>query len=117
MRTTLDIDDDILAAAKDLAKAEGRTMGQVISELARRGLTQPSFAGHPGLAEPAARFEMDSWPTFPQRDGPPVTRALIERIQDELDREDATPFDQATGQPKTGQPRTSQSGQSGKSGQ
>ena len=108
MRTTLDIDDDILAAAKDLAKAEGRTMGQVISELARRGLTQPSFAGQPGLAEPAAHFEMDAWPTFPRRDGPPVTSEMIERIEDELDLEDTTAFDHATGQSRTGQPRTSQ---------
>ena len=103
MRTTLDIDDDILAAAKDLAKAEGRTMGQIISELARRGLTQPRFAGQPGLAEPAAHFEMDAWPTFPRRDGPPVTSEMIERIEDALDLEDATPFDHVTGQPITGQ--------------
>ena len=100
MRTTLEIDGDVLAAAKDLAKAEGRTMGQVISELARRGLTQPSFSGLPGLAEPTALFELDAWPTFPQRDGPPVTSELIERIEDELDLEDATLFDHATGTPR-----------------
>ncbi len=40
MRTTLDIDDDILQAAKELARAEKKTAGQVLSELARRGLTQ-----------------------------------------------------------------------------
>ena len=80
-------------------------MGQVISELARRGLTQASFAGAPGLSEPAAHFEMDAWPTFPQRDGPPVTSEMIERIEDELDREDAVPFDHATGQPIAGQKR------------
>jgi hypothetical protein len=39
MRTTLDIDDDILRAAKDVARREGRTAGQVISTLARRALT------------------------------------------------------------------------------
>ena len=105
MRTTLDIDDDILAAAKDLAKAEGRTMGQVISDLARRGLTAPSriagpgHIGAPGLAEPAAAFLMDDWPTFPDRDGPPVTSAMIERIEDELDLEDATPYDHAADRP------------------
>ena len=41
MRTTLDIDDDILQAAKELARAEKKTAGQVLSELARKGLTQP----------------------------------------------------------------------------
>jgi hypothetical protein len=37
-RTTVSIDDDILAAAKALARAEGRSVGAVISDLARRGL-------------------------------------------------------------------------------
>jgi hypothetical protein len=39
MRTTLDIDDDILQAAKEIAATEGRTAGKVLSELARKGLT------------------------------------------------------------------------------
>ena len=39
MRTTLDIDDDILAAAKEIASARHTTAGQVISELARATLT------------------------------------------------------------------------------
>ncbi|MGD9588931.1 MAG: hypothetical protein AB7Q37_02300 [Pyrinomonadaceae bacterium] len=39
MRTTLDIDEDILQAAKELSRRRGRTAGSVISELARRGLT------------------------------------------------------------------------------
>jgi hypothetical protein len=105
MRTTIDIADDVLAAAKDLAKAEGRTMGDVISDLARRGLTAPSFQHAPsgnasaGFAEPAVAFDFSDWPSFPQRPGPLVTSDLIERIQDELDREDAMPFDHATNRP------------------
>jgi len=39
MRTTLDIDDDVLQAAKELAALHGKTAGQVVSELARRGLS------------------------------------------------------------------------------
>lgn len=39
MRTTLDIDDDVLGAAKERARAEGRTAGAVISDLARQSLT------------------------------------------------------------------------------
>jgi hypothetical protein len=38
MRTTLDIDEDVLQAAKELAATKGRTAGQVLSELARAGL-------------------------------------------------------------------------------
>ncbi len=39
MRTTLDIEDDVLAAAKDMARREHLTAGQVISRLARLALT------------------------------------------------------------------------------
>jgi hypothetical protein len=39
MRTTLDIQDDVLQAAKELAALQGKTAGQVISELARQALT------------------------------------------------------------------------------
>jgi hypothetical protein len=42
MRTTLDIEDDVLQAAKELAQREGGTTGQVISALARRGLASPA---------------------------------------------------------------------------
>jgi len=38
MRTTLDLDEDVLQAAKELAAARGVTAGQVVSELARKGL-------------------------------------------------------------------------------
>jgi hypothetical protein len=38
MRTTLDIDDDVLNAVKELAAARRTTAGQVISELARKAL-------------------------------------------------------------------------------
>jgi hypothetical protein len=38
MRTTLDIDDDVLQAAKEIAATEGRTAGKVLSDLARKGL-------------------------------------------------------------------------------
>jgi hypothetical protein len=43
MRTTLDIDDDVLQAAKELAAVYGKTAGQVVSELARRALS-PTMA-------------------------------------------------------------------------
>ena len=39
MRTTLELDDDLLAAAKQLAQQQGETVGQVISQLARKALT------------------------------------------------------------------------------
>lgn len=38
VRTTLDIDTDVLQAAKEIAASEGKSTGKVLSELARRGL-------------------------------------------------------------------------------
>ena len=42
MRTTLELDDDLLQVARQLAAQRGTTMGQVISELARQGLAPKS---------------------------------------------------------------------------
>ena len=41
MRTTLDIEEDVLQAARELAQREGSTAGRILSLLARRGLTMP----------------------------------------------------------------------------
>jgi hypothetical protein len=41
VRTTLDIADDVLQAAKELAAAQGCTTGEMLSALARKGLTRP----------------------------------------------------------------------------
>ncbi|MBU6402732.1 MAG: antitoxin [Verrucomicrobia bacterium] len=38
MRTTVTLDDDVFEAAKALAQASGKQLGQVLSHLARRGL-------------------------------------------------------------------------------
>jgi hypothetical protein len=39
MRTTLEIDDDLLITAKQLARERGETLGHIISDLARKSLT------------------------------------------------------------------------------
>ena len=41
MRTTLDIDDDVLQAAKDRARHQGTSAGRIISDLARAGDGKP----------------------------------------------------------------------------
>jgi hypothetical protein len=46
MRTTLDIEDDVLQAAKDLAQRQGVKTGKIISERARRGLADNSINKH-----------------------------------------------------------------------
>jgi hypothetical protein len=44
MRTTLDLDPDVLQAAKELAAARKTTAGKVLSELVRRALETPKAA-------------------------------------------------------------------------
>jgi hypothetical protein len=42
VRTTLEIDDDVLAAARELARGRGESIGAVVSALARAGLAPTS---------------------------------------------------------------------------
>ena len=102
MRTTLDIDEDVLAAAKELARAEGRTMGEVISDLARKGLTQPCRAG---FAEARAGFgeQTSEWPAFPvlpNRTGRIVTTEDVKRIQFDTELEDGVAWDHEADKPR-----------------
>jgi predicted transcriptional regulator len=76
MRTTLDIDDEVLAAAKALAKRSRRTAGQVISELVRQALTHSPA---PQAAEPEARY---GFRPFAPR-GAIVTDEAIDRLRDD----------------------------------
>jgi len=46
MRTTIDLDSEILAAAKKLAAAQSQSVGRVISELARAGLEARASRAH-----------------------------------------------------------------------
>ena len=50
MRTTLDIEDDVLAAAKELARRQGVSAGQVVSRLLRSALTGEAPAQRSGTA-------------------------------------------------------------------
>lgn len=42
MRTTVDLDEDVLLAAKELALTQASTLGAVLSRLARKGLESPA---------------------------------------------------------------------------
>lgn len=44
MRTTLNIDDDVLFAAKDFARRDKKTLDEVISEWSRSALQNPALA-------------------------------------------------------------------------
>jgi len=51
MRTTLNLDGDVLRTARAIARADGRPLGDVVSELMRRGLrpTEPRLADEHGF--------------------------------------------------------------------
>ena len=80
MRTTLDIADDVLQAAKERARRENKTAGEVISELARAALTSPpATAVHPKAAEPRALYGIRPF----ARRGTLVTNELIDRLRED----------------------------------
>ena len=73
MRTTLDIDTDVLMAVKEVSRQRRTTMGQVLSDLARQALTrQVDTINKHGL------------PQFPVRpDAGVVTLELVNQLRDE----------------------------------
>lgn len=74
MRTTLDIDEDILEAAKELGRRRGRTAGQIVSDLLRQAL-------RPAATEGRIR---NGVPLITRRHGAPVmTMALVNQLRDE----------------------------------
>jgi hypothetical protein len=77
MRTTLDIDDDVLRAAKDLARRERKTAGKMISELVRRALGAAPTAS--AAKEPKAVHGLRP---FPKRGGI-VTNELIDKLRED----------------------------------
>ena len=81
MRTTLRLDDDVLAAAKVLARQQRQPIGSVISSLVRQALAAP-HAGRTPATEPASRNGLPLLPV--RRDGAPVDLALVNSLRDEL---------------------------------
>ena len=72
MRTTLDVADDVLAAARTLAAERGTSIGVALSDLARKGL------------QPAPLGDEDGLPVFTVEPGAPViTPEMVSRAQDD----------------------------------
>ena len=73
VRTTLSLDAEVLAAARRIAQARSKSIGEVISELARRGLAgRAKVSAHKGF------------PVFQvPRDASPITLDDVKRDEDE----------------------------------
>jgi hypothetical protein len=78
MRTTLEIDDDVLEAAKALARQTDRTAGAVLSQLARRALTTAAPA--PSRSKKATKG-VGGFVPFETRGGI-VTSEQIDRLRE-----------------------------------
>ena len=78
MRTTLDIDEDLLQAAKELARREGASAGAVVSRLLRQALTGT------GAAKPAkAPKSVGGFLPFPAKPGLIITQEHVNAVRDE----------------------------------
>jgi hypothetical protein len=78
MRTTLDIADDVLQAARELARRHRKTAGQVISELAREAL-----APRGATTQEAGGEELHGLLPFASRGGL-VTNEVIDALGDDV---------------------------------
>ena len=71
MRTTLNLDDDVLATAKALAARQGKSLGEVVSDLVRKAV-ETTIKG------PKTR---NGIPLFPVAKGArPVTPEIVNRL-------------------------------------
>ena len=76
MRTTLNLDDDTLTAAKDYAHSRSIPLGEAVSRLIRRGLSTP-----------CPTRKVNGLLVFdPPEEDPPVTAKRLREVEDELDQ-------------------------------
>ena len=74
MRTTIAIDDDVLMAARAIARQRNQSVGKIVSELARHSLRAPM-----------AEAERNGIPLLPVREkGVFVTSEIVNALRDEL---------------------------------
>lgn len=81
MRTTLDIDDSVLNAVKDIAKHEHKTAGEMVSLLLRQALQhrqqKPTTSK---IKEPPAKYGFRPFPAGEN----PVSNAEVDKLRDDL---------------------------------
>lgn len=75
LRTTLAIDDDVLAAARELASTQQKSVGEVISALARQALRP---------AETSSKTRNGVPLLYTRPDAPRVTSELVRQLDEEL---------------------------------
>lgn len=71
MRTTLEIDDDVLEAARSVAMAEDKSIGKALSDLVRKGLESRGLSRFPAFAVAP--------------DSPPITLEMVKDALNEIE--------------------------------
>ena len=79
MRITLNIDDDVLIAVKEVAARESKSAGAVVSNLLRRALAHGRRETPGGGDEPEPGFGFRPFP----KQGGVVTNKLIDQLREE----------------------------------
>ena len=80
MRTTLNIDDDLLIVAKEVARRTSSSVGAVVSDLLRQSPVRGAWNDDEGqVKEPDAEY---GFRPFPKRGGV-VTNELTDRLREE----------------------------------
>lgn len=74
MRTTLNLDDDLLHAVRSLARERGQSLGGVVSSLVRRALRPDAELG----------YERDLPVFMVREDAPPITPEMVESALEDL---------------------------------
>lgn len=77
MRTTLDIESDVMAAARELARQQNVAIGTVISRLVRDALASRADAASARVQDAGVA----GFRPFPSR-GAVVTNEMIDRLRD-----------------------------------
>jgi len=74
MRTTINLDEDVMRAVRSLAKERGESLGAVVSSLIRKALRAPAEITYSG-----------DFPVFQVReDAPPITPEMVEAAREDF---------------------------------
>lgn len=68
MRTTVNLDEDVMRAIRSLARERGESLGSVISSLVRQALRRPDSTG----------YDMDLPVFMVREDAPPITPEMVQ---------------------------------------
>ena len=85
MRTTLNIEDDVFIITQNMARRQGKSMGAILSELARQTLQTPeanTMQSYPSTNLDAQLQELGVTPYYAPN-AQPLTNDLVNKLREE----------------------------------